>query len=308
MVRHGLYCLRIVVEGLDVRHRWLLKDHAAALATKRPATWSHDSAARLLRIDTLDPPTPASHLTIYGPNGSRTNGDLVRHHDQLPLCVESPDGVTTTSYARTALDIARWHGYRHGLVAVDSVRQMGVPVSDLEAELARMHRHPYIARAQAAVRDSDPGAESVLETLGRELVASLGIGEIETQFAVRLADGRVVWCDLRVGCHVFECHGKVKLIGVEEGGVATEPASEVLWKQQARQTAVGAEGLGVSSIVWGDCFGIGRERAALRLRNEFAVSEARFGRELPPHLRQFADAHPRRRASRVWTRTVEPAA
>lgn len=308
VVRHGLYYQRIELEALSARERWLLKDHAAALAADGPVTLSHDSAARALGIDTLDPPSMASHLTRHGPNGSRTNGDLVRHHDRLPLCIERVGDLVTTSYARTAVDIGRWHGYRHGLVAVDSVRQMGVPLADLESELSRMEHHPHISRARAAVRASDAGAESVLETLGRELVASLGLGDVETQFAVRLADGRIVWCDIRVGCHVFECHGLVKLLPVSEGGVATEPAARVLWKQQARETAIAAEGLGVSRIVWADCFGTGRERASARLRQEFAVSEARYGRLLPPHLRDVADRHPRRRTQRLWRPDLTSAA
>ncbi|NYE35980.1 hypothetical protein F4692_001084 [Nocardioides cavernae] len=308
VVRHGIYCQRIDVDDLATQERWLLKDRAAALAAESEVILSHDSAARVLGIDTLEPPSPASHLTRHGPNGSRTNGDLVRHHDLLPLCIEQVDGLVATSYARTALDIGRWHGYRHGLVAVDSVRHMGVPLADLETELSRMERHPHIARARAAVRDSDAGAESVLETLGRELVASLGLGDIETQFAVRLADGRVVWCDFRVGCHMFECHGLVKLVPISDGGVAAEPAERVLWKQQARETAIAAEGLGVSRIVWADCFGAGRERAAARLRKEFAITASRHGRALPPHLRELADRHPRRPAKRLWIPDLAPAA
>lgn len=308
VVRAGVYCLRVDIEDLDTRTLWLLKDRAAGLTIRRPATASHDSAARLLEIDTLDPPAPASHFTVMGSTGSRTKGDLTRHRDLLPLCVEHVDDRVVTSYARTAIDIARWHGYRNGLVAIDSVRQRGVPLADLDAELVRMERHPHIARARAAVRDSDEGAESVLETLGRELVASLDIGDVDTQFAVRLAGERIVWCDLRVGCHIFECHGFVKLVPVGEGGVATELAERVLWKQQARETDIRAEGLGTSRIVWSDCFGIGREQAISRLRKEYAVTEARFGKILPAHLRRFAEEHPRRRAPRLWTPDLATAA
>ncbi len=301
MVRTGVYCERSRVDAVDMRERWLLKDRAAVLSCRRPAVLSHDSAARLLHIDTLDPPSPASHLTLFGPRGTRTNSGLTRHRDLLPLCVERVDGLVATSYARTAVDIARWHGYRSGLVAIDSVRQRGVPQTDLEAELARMRHHPHIARAHAALADSDDGAESVLETLGRELVASLGIGEVTTQFAVRLASDRVVWCDIRVGCHIFECEGRIKLVAVEEGGVASEPAETVLWKQQERRTEICAEGLGMSRIVWADCFGPRRERARARLLQEYAVTEARFGRTPAPHLLEFADLHPRRKKSRLWS-------
>lgn len=301
VVRLGVYCERSLVTPLDLRSKWLLKDHAAVLSSRRPATASHDSAARLLRIDTLDTSAPASHLTLFGPRGSRTNGGLTRHRDRLPLCVECVDGVLTTSYARTAIDIARWHGYRHGVVAIDAVRRLGVPRSDLEAELERMRQHPHIARAKAALADSDPGADSVLETLGRELVASLDIGDVETQFAVRIVGDRVVWCDIRVGCHFFECEGKLKLVPVSRGGVAEEPPEDVLWKQQARRTDVCAEGFGMSRIVWADCFEPGWERARERLRREYAVTVARFGRTPTPEQLEFAANHPRRRPATLWT-------
>jgi hypothetical protein len=308
VVRLGVYCERARLDALDPRSRWLLKDRAAVLSSRRPVTMSHDSAARLLAIDTLDPPSPASHLTLYGPRGTRTNSGLTRHRDLLPLCVERVDGLVTTSYARTAIDIARWHGYRHGLVAIDSVRRLGVPKSDLEAELERMRHHPHIARAHAAVADSDPRSESVLETLGRELVASLGIGDVRTQFAVRIVGGRVVWCDIRVGCHLFECEGKLKLVPPVRGGVASEPPEDVVWRQQARRTDICAEGFGMSRIVWADCFTPGWEKARDRLRKEYAVTESRFGRVPAPHLLEFAEAHPRRTTSRLWLPGVDTAA
>ncbi|CAM3704695.1 hypothetical protein NOZE110980_11900 [Nocardioides zeicaulis] len=301
VVRLGVYCERSLLAPLGLSAKWLLKDHAAALSSRRPAILSHDSAARVLGIATLDTSTPASHLTLFGPRGSRTNSGLTRHRDLLPLCVERVDDVLTTSYARTAIDIARWHGYRHGTVAIDAVRRLGVPRSDLEAELARMRHHPHIARARVALADSDPGAESVLETLGRELVASLDIGDVDTQFAVRIAGDRVVWCDIRVGCHFFECEGRLKLVPVARGGVAQESPEDVVWKQQARRTDVCAEGFGMSRIVWADCFEPGWERARERLLREYAVTVARFGRTPTPEQLEFAANHPRRRATTLWT-------
>ena len=299
MVRYGFYCTRSLLEPKNESQRWLLKDRAALLGARRAAVLSHDSAARALDIAQLTVDQPGSHLTLFGPNGCRSTGGVTRHRDLLPLCTEFADGLPTTSYARTAIDVGRLHGFLNGVVAVDSVRNRGVPLADLEAELARMERHPHIARACAAVAASDSGAESVLETLGRQLVAELGIGEVETQFAVGLSGGRVVWCDIRVSCHLFECDGFIKLVHEADGGVATDPAAEVLWREKQRQTEICAEGFGVSRIYWSDCFG-GRDRAKARLRKEYAVTQTRFGRELPDHLRRFADAHPRHRPTRLW--------
>lgn len=307
VVRHGTYVARVQLEGLDQRSLWLMKDQAALLVSKRPAVLSHDSAARALQIRQLDVPRPASHLTHYGTGGTRNSAGITRHRDVLPLCLEVVDGVPTTSYARTAADIGRLHGYLHGLVVADAVRELGVPLGDLEAELARMENHPHIAQAVAAVAASDPGAESVLETLGRELVKELDIGEVETQFAV-LINGRIVWLDIRVGRHLFECDGLIKLIPVADGGVARRSAAEVMREERRRETEVCSVGLGVSRIYWNDCFGAAREQAKRRLRQEFEVTVARFGRELPPELRAFADAHPRRRRQRLWLPSADRAA
>jgi hypothetical protein len=91
-----------------------------------------------------------------------------------------------------------------------------------------------------------------------------------------------------------------KLVPVDQGGVATQPAEQVLWREKTRQTDICAEGFGMSRIVWADCFGAGRERARARLRKEYAVTEARFGGELPAEMRQFASDHPRERRPRLW--------
>lgn len=299
-VRAGVYFDRALFDSLDLRERWLLKDRAAILTSRRQGLLSHDSACRLLEIPMLDVDVPRSHLTMRGVGGGRSSGGVTRHRDLLPMCAERRGDIVATSYARTAIDMGRLHGFRHGLVAVDAVRHLGVPLADLDAELARMATHPFISRAAAAVKASADGAESVLETLVRELVVELGIGEPDTQFAVAIEGGRVVWCDIRVGCHVFECEGFVKLVSVDAGGVATEPPAKVLWKQRKRHASIAAEGLGVSPVFWSDLFGEARERAKVRLLREYAVTEKRFGRELPSHLLSFADRHPRQSPGRLW--------
>lgn len=301
VVSRGAYAERVHVDKLDVIQRWLLKDRAAVLGSRRPGVLSHDSAARVLGLPVLEVVEPASHITSVAKSGARRAAGITRHRDLLPLCVEVRGGLTATSYARTAIDIGRLHGFRHGLVAVDAVRNLGVPIRDLHSELDRMQAHPFIARARAAVVSSAPGVESVAETLGRELVEELALGDIETQFAVRIADGRVVWCDMRVGCHLIEVDGRLKMRSVAEGGVAHRSPEDVVWKEKVRQTLVCAEGLGMSRLVWADFFGPQRERAKARVRAEEAVTRERFGPMLPDHLRRFSEAHPRRTRAGLWT-------
>ncbi|MEI2713986.1 MAG: hypothetical protein V9G04_12040 [Nocardioides sp.] len=293
LIHSGVYVTEDHLDELEASQRWQLRDRAALIQARRPAVLSHGSAARLLGLRTLRVEVPGTHLTHRGGRGTRKSGTVTRHRDLLPLCTEWHDGLPATSHARTALDLGRLHGYTHALVAIDGALNSGVPRVDFEVELARMHTHPHIARARSALDASDAGSESALETLARDFLIELDLGVVETQFGVRLMDGRVVWCDIRIGCHIFECHGFIKMLPPEEGGVARDSAPNVLRDQRARETALRAVGLGVSTIVWEDLFGHGRQIARARLRREYAVTATRFGETLPEHLRRFADAHPR---------------
>jgi len=111
-----------------------------------------------------------------------------------------------------------------GVVAVDDACHRGVPVREFERQVALMSHWPHISTARAALAFADAGAESPGQSLSRILLAELGLGPIQTQFAV-LAGDRIVWCDLRVGCHVFEFDGLVMYRDVAYGGVATRDAS-----------------------------------------------------------------------------------
>jgi hypothetical protein len=159
-----------------------------------------------------------------------------------------------------------------------------------------------VIAARSAAELADPRAENAGESLARLLVLELGIGEVEPQFAVRLAD-RTVWVDLRVGCHGFEFDGRLKYRAAAEGGIARRPAEEIVWEERQREREICAIGLGMSRLSWDDLFGAARERARARLQAEYAVTAARFGTRLPEHLEAFSRAHsfdrvpPVRRAS-----------
>lgn len=295
VVRRGAYTPVEVWEaqsGEDDR-QWL-RAVAAHLTMATPHVLSHDSAARALGLPMLRVRRPLVHITRPGVLGTRTVHG-VKHH----LGRESPaetlgiGGITVTGLARTSLDLAREHGYRSGLVAIDAARRRGADLRSFERELARMTRWPYVRTARAALEASDPGAESIGETLSRDLVVELGIGPVFTQFAVNLGYA-TVWCDLRVGCHVFEFDGRQKYLRIERGGFSDEEPSDIVWREKIRERDICGEGLGMSRLVWGDFFGAARDRAKRRLLADHARTVALYGRTLPEHLARFAREHPRR--------------
>lgn len=300
VVRRGVYVERELWEALDEHEgRMALSDRAAHLSMAKPHAMSHDSAARLLGLEILRPRLDLSHIVRRGVGGSRTEHGVKHHLARVsPGVVDDVDGIRVTGLARTALDVAREHGYRTGLTAVDAVMRRGVTRADLEAELELMTNWPHVTESRRAVEDADAGAETVGESLARELVAEAGLGRAETQFPVRLADGRVVWCDLRVGCHTIEFDGRVKYTRAEDGGVADRPVEDIVWDEKERQRLVCAEGLGMSRLVWQDYFGAQRAKAIARLRAESDVTRRRFGDVLPEHLERFArEMRGRRRAT-----------
>lgn len=284
VVRRGVYVDRSRWEAADedVRARW--RDRAVHLTLKREHRLSHDSAARLWDLPLLQVDEPLVHVTRTGVRGSRVEHGVKHHLAHGLLGSTTHAGVPTTGLARTALDLAREHGHRHGAVAAVDVLRRGVPHSDLESVAKSMWCWPESAAVRRALLYADPGCESPGEVLTLELVSSLGLGTPRTQVAVRLADGRVVWCDIVVGCHVVESDGKVKYARVEDGGVATRPPHEVAWDERRRERKLLELGLGVSRVVWSDHWGRARAAAADRLREEIRETHARTGTQLPAEI------------------------
>ena len=189
-VRRGVYADPVTWAVADEhRERARLRARAAVLKMRRGWVLSHDSAALRLGMDILEPDEPLVHVTRPGLTNAWTKAG-VKHHlarfrdDQ----VVEVNGLPSLDPARTAVDIARERGLRHGLPACDSALRMGVPREKLWDAVAPMRSWRGVTAARAAVELADPGAQTVIESLGRELVHELGIGFPETQFPIeRLA-------------------------------------------------------------------------------------------------------------------------
>lgn len=276
-VRRGIYVETSAWSDLGPTARELVDVHAASMALGAPHVVSHDSAALLLGLPTLRPPRPLIHVTRQGSPRALTRDGIKRHH--APFAAEDvreASGLATLGLARTAVDIAREHGLTRGLAAVDAARQLGVSLAELRSVTEGMWHWPHVVTARTAVDRSDPGAESIGETLARMLVEELDLGPIETQFEIR--DGaRWARCDLRVGRHLFEFDGHVKYQRRDQGGVAVVEAERVLWEEKQRQDWLLGYQLGMSRLVWADFWGERRQSALVRLAREYALTEARFG-------------------------------
>lgn len=253
------------------RARPLLRVRAAALSLQSPSyAFSHDSSSIVLDMGAPSPESALVHVSR-----AKVHGDAVRagvkHHraPYLHADVLEVHGLRVLGPARTALDLAREHGRAAGLAGCDAALRRGVRREELADAFSRMHCWPGSTVMRWCIEHADAGAESYLESLGRELVLELGVGVPQTQFG--LSDGRrEVWCDMRVGRHVYEVDGLLKYPDDPEA------ARLVLRKEKERQDFIGGFKLGVSRITAYDC-GAGRAAALGRLHREQADTDRRFG-------------------------------
>ncbi len=277
-VRRGWYTTQERWTLLDAeRGRPLLAVTAAHRGLSRPHAVSHSSAALLLDLPILRPRDGLIHVTKQGSPRARVRHGIKHHQgryrdDQVVLV----DGLPVLGLPRTALDIAREFGFRAGVCAIDAARQRGVSPAELDDARVAMWHWPRVSTVDEALAFSDPGAESLGESLTRILLGELDLGPIQTQFELRDATG---WarCDLRVGRHLVEFDGLIKLRPPERGGVADRAPEEVVAAEKRRQDWLSGFHLGVSRVTWRELWGAERERTKLRLRREYEATVARFG-------------------------------
>lgn len=114
------------------------------------------------------------------------------------------DALLTTTRARTAIDIARMHGVRHGVVAMDSLfahKTLGereIARVELEACIHRLAGKPGIAHARKALDWSSTLSESPYESLLRVILRERGITVQEQMWIGRFARPDLLWGQLAI--------------------------------------------------------------------------------------------------------------
>ena len=294
VLHRGVYVDAQVWHALDPWHAQpLLRARAALLVMRRHAVLSHDSGVHALELDYLAPPDPPGtfvHLTRPGSTNAWTKGRIKHHLARYAEAdVVQVAGLAVLGRARTVVDIAREHGFRAGLVTADSALRAGLTKAELWNVADGMASWPHITTVRSVIEHGDRRSESAAEALAREFLIALGLQPIDLQWPARRGNGQVAWCDLRVGRHVFEVHGKIKVLGPEQGGVADRPATDVLWDIQRRERDLTSVGLGVSNLYVADFFGAARRAAARRVLAEIEQTTRRYGGNvLPEHLEREA--------------------
>jgi len=277
-LRRGVYVDSEAWSCLDpYRAQPMLRIRAARLTlTSGDYAYSHDSAAIVLGMGAPDPRKALVHVSR-----TKVHGDAVRagvKHHLAPfrdVDLTELDDLRMLGHARTALDMVREHGRAHGLAACDAALRAGAARSDLLDVLSTMTAWPHSRCMRWCIEHADALAESYLESLVRDFVLELGIGQPELQFG--LTDGRrTAFADLRVRRHLFEADGMLKY--GEDNPSGADPAVVLAEEKQRHDFLTGFK-LGASRVTYSDLFS--RRRAALaRVSREYADTCARFGTEI----------------------------
>ncbi|WP_166879802.1 hypothetical protein [Salinibacterium sp. ZJ450] len=214
----GVFVRKSDYAQLNYDARYRLRVQAAARHT--PGTqFSHDSAAVMLRMPTTGPWSKSLHALAPRADGGRSTSLVSRHCVDLDASPLEIDGVTVTSLARTAVDIAASQPSTRAVGMVDDALRQPDPqnVDDVRArygiaQATKAEMHAILdaqesargKRKAATVIDfADGSSGSVFESRSRAAMHLLGIPAPLLQVPFYDEDGLIgyvdfYWPDLNV--------------------------------------------------------------------------------------------------------------
>jgi predicted transcriptional regulator of viral defense system len=171
---------------------WRLQSAAATM--RSGFAFSHESAALLHRLRLWSQPTSVSVRAAS--NASRHPVAGIERHQGCCESVVSILGLPVASIYETVVDCLCALGPFEGLVVADSALAKGLIRSDLVRLLDQVPGRRGVAKARRVLALADGGAASHWETWLRYVCLRLGLPQPQTQFEIRVDDGRLFRVDL----------------------------------------------------------------------------------------------------------------
>lgn len=236
-VRQGVYAERAAYDDAAPHELVLLKVAAARLTTGVDLVAAGRTAALALQLPILGQPTRVDLVERkelrplhHGSSTTLPGGDVV---DLL--------GVPVTSVPRTAVDVARRHGFAAGLVTVDAVLQREVARDELLAVVEACRGWRGSRTARRVVELGDPLAETPLESLARARFIEHGLPPCELQ--VVLGD---TWDPIGRVDHYWREHRTI----AEGDGALKYTDPEALFAEKRREDRLREAGFEVVRYTW----------------------------------------------------------
>lgn len=283
-----------VFDSANPWEQFRLRSLGFALTVGEGTFLTGPSAAAVLGIPSLIPP-PARPVAIR-PGSAHTGHNLsayghVRHGYLPPRHRSHHEGVPTVSAAYCAVDLARHHGSRSGLIATDHVLHQGASPEVLTQLTADMVNYPGMAHARWAIEHADGRAESPLETLGRYAFLQAGLPAPLSNVWIPVANR---W--FRVD-HLLPDSG---VILEADGAVKYDnrlDASALVTSDRERERMLRSLSFGVVRFTWNTALNhpgviLHRVREAARLRGNMPAP-TQWTLELPGSSTQEGRAHQR---------------
>ena len=227
------YVAEQVWRGLKAYEQEFLRAYAIGVGAQKSVVVGR-SAAVIMGLWTL----PAKHSPVMlanprhspppkkqWPEGVQYREMRIPEVDLGSLSLLDGDTVLLTTPARTAVDVARLHGVRHGVVAMDSFLHQFRPGARVELEevVRRLARKKGIAHARTALAWSSSLSQSPYESLLRVILRERGIEAQEQLWIGPYVRPDLLWDQL-----VIEVDGDVKF--AEDGQTAAlEQAQRENW-------------------------------------------------------------------------------
>jgi very-short-patch-repair endonuclease len=248
-VRRGACVEGSLSDDAVVRHCELI---AATIPLLKADSWvlSYTSAAVVLGL-------PVPYEGLESAWITRPGGRSAHRRQQLMtrVCEFEDDeiitvgGLAVTCPERTAIDMARQHGFPDGLMVADAVLRAGGSLTKMQELVVRSARRPGNRAAVRSVELASPVPESPGESKMRAHLARLGCPLPELQFTLRTPEGRFVsrndfgWPEWKV---VGEYDGMGKYTDLRRPG---ETIADVIAREKAREADIRDQGYEIARFM-----------------------------------------------------------
>jgi hypothetical protein len=193
-VRHGAYVPRTAWEGADDVGRHRLRSQAVLLTHGNNVALSHTSGAAEHGLRMWQPDLTKVHVTRLDKTSARRLPDVIYHADSWTADdVFAKDEGLVLGPEICALGAASLTTVTGGVAIIDSVYDLDLasPESVWRA-FSKRTRSPHTRKLQMTVRLARRGAQSLGESLGRQLMWSQHLPEPQLQFRVYDEHGNLV--------------------------------------------------------------------------------------------------------------------